>query len=99
MNDKESPKRSPNFPAIGLEEAIEKAKLIYAKDQLATSTATVIVEHMGYNRLHGSSRRTLSALKQFGLLDEVGDQRAGAAGSGIDLDRAGVGQRALRQQQ
>jgi hypothetical protein len=75
MNDKEAPKRSPNFPVTPLEDCINGIKIIYEKDKLAATSAEVLVGHLGYNKLHGTSRRVLSSLKQLGLLDELPDQR------------------------
>src|ERR1051325_2885913 len=73
FNDEQREKsrvRSPNFPGIDLREAIDKVQLIYSKDKRNATNAEVIVKHLGYSQLHGKSRRVLSALKQYGLLEE-----------------------------
>lgn len=75
MNDKEASKRSPNYPSTSLEDAVNHMRTIYDKDKLAAASAEVLVSHLGYNKLHGTSRRVLSSIRQYGLLDEVSDQR------------------------
>jgi hypothetical protein len=79
MNDKEptkeASKRSPNYPGISLETSVDNVKTVYERDKLAATSADVIVGHLGYNRLHGTSRRSLSSMKQYGLLDELSDNR------------------------
>ena len=61
--------RSPNFPALSLEEALNKAEIICGYDgRNLTSTATVL-KHLGFAKLTGISGRVIAAMRQFGLLD------------------------------
>jgi hypothetical protein len=64
--------RSPNFPILTLPEAIEKLKLIYKNEKRAAAPGDVLVSHFGYKQMHGKSGRVLSAIRQYGLLDEKG---------------------------
>lgn len=66
--------RSPGYPAIGLKEAIEKARLVYNKDYQNRLPKKVVAEHMGYKSLNGASLTVLAALGKFGLLEGRGDQ-------------------------
>jgi hypothetical protein len=66
--------RSPGYPAIGLGEAIAKAKLIYDKDYQNRLSKSVIAAHMGYKSLSGTSLPILAALNQYGLLEGRGDE-------------------------
>lgn len=66
--------RSPGYPAIGLKEAIEKVKLVYAKEYQNKVPRKVVAEHMGYGSLSGASLPVLAALNKFGLLDGRGDE-------------------------
>jgi len=75
MNDKEAPKRSPNFPSVSLEDSLANIRIVYERDKLAAAKPDVIVAHLGYNKLHGTSRRVLAAMKSYGLLDELADGR------------------------
>jgi len=75
MNDKEAPKRSPNFPSATLEDALANVSTLYEKDKLAATSPEVLVGHLGYNKLHGTSRRVLSSIKNYGLIDELSDNR------------------------
>ncbi len=61
--------RSPGYPVIALGEAIEKAKLVFQQDKRAFTTPDAIITHLGYKK-GGSARRVVSALRQYGLLDE-----------------------------
>jgi hypothetical protein len=62
--------RSPNFPYINLKEAVQKVEAIYKQDKRNATSADVLLGHLGYKQAHGSSRRVLSALRQYGLLEE-----------------------------
>ncbi|MCO5134550.1 MAG: hypothetical protein M9908_09490 [Phyllobacteriaceae bacterium] len=60
--------RSPRYPAIGLPEAIDKARMVYEGDHLNSIPKSVVAEHMGYNTLNGKSLGVVSALLKYGLL-------------------------------
>jgi hypothetical protein len=62
--------RSPSYPVFGLKEAIEKAKLVYDAEKRSTTTAEVIASHLGYSQANGPGGRAVSALRQFGLIEE-----------------------------
>ncbi len=63
--------RSPNHPFFDLKEAVAKANIVYEKEKRSATTPEVIVKHLGYSALNGPGGRTLSGLRQFGLLEEV----------------------------
>lgn len=65
--------RSPRYPNLSLSEAIAKAKAIYSKEHMSAMTPQVAAEAMGYNGINGSSLKTISSLKKYGLLDGRGD--------------------------
>lgn len=65
--------RSPKYPNLSLGEAIAKAKAIYSKEQMSAMTPQVAAEGMGYNGINGSSLKTISSLKKYGLLEGRGD--------------------------
>ena len=66
--------RSPGYPAIGLKEAVEKAKGIYEEDYQNPIPRVVAAQHMGYASLNGKSLGVLSALIKYGLLEGRGDE-------------------------
>jgi hypothetical protein len=68
--------RSPNFPALSLPDAIKKTKVIYDADGRTPTSGKVIMNHLGYGeKISGSAGRVLSALRQYGLLqDAAGDK-------------------------
>lgn len=68
---KKAAHRSPNYPAFGLEAAIEKIRTIYDKEKRTPTTAKVIAEHLGYADTDGPGGRAVSCLRQFGLLEDA----------------------------
>lgn len=67
--------RSPSYPYLDLADALGKLELIYEKDKRATTTGEAMLEHMGYDVKEGrsgSAGRALSALRQYGLIEETG---------------------------
>lgn len=62
--------RSPNFPIIGLKQAVEKITAIYGKEQFAPAQRLAVLKHMGYTTENGASLTVLSALKKFDLINE-----------------------------
>jgi hypothetical protein len=66
-----SRQRSPNYPAIGLKAAIEKARLLYEADRKAGAPVDAALKHMGFSKRHGQAMAVLSALKKFDLVEEA----------------------------
>jgi hypothetical protein len=68
--------RSPNFPALSLPDALKKVKVIYEKDGRGPVSGAVLLEHLGYGKnLSGNAGRVISALRQYGLLDDIPDDK------------------------
>ncbi|EEX16745.1 hypothetical protein CSE45_3932 [Citreicella sp. SE45] len=55
-------------------EAIDKARLIWAKDYQAELPREVIADHMGYGSLNGKSLGLIAAVSRYGLLEGRGDK-------------------------
>ena len=66
--------RSPNYPAFGLQKAVEYARKLYAVNHLHKATPEVVVKAIGYGSLNGGSLTAISALKKFGLVEEDGKE-------------------------
>lgn len=66
--------RSPNYPGISLPEAIQRIKKIHAKAHTHKVDAMVIATAAGYGGLNGAALTLLSALKKYGLLEEIGKE-------------------------
>ena len=62
--------RSPNYPMFSLKDALEKVRLIYQHEKRNFTTPGVIQKDIGYTEGTGPAGRALSALKQYGLLEE-----------------------------
>ena len=65
--------RSPGYPMIALDEAIEKIKMLWEKERSNPMAKEVATEHLGYEIYGGYSARVISALKQFGLISKDGN--------------------------
>lgn len=63
--------RSPNYPAIGLSEAVQRIGRLFEKEKKTVVQPIVAATDLGYKGLNGPSRTVLSALKKYGLLDEL----------------------------
>jgi hypothetical protein len=69
--EKRTHHRSPAYPMLNLEEAIEKSRMIYNEDKRSFTSRAVIVKHLGYkDENSGIGNRELAALRQYGLLEE-----------------------------
>ncbi len=67
---KKKRQRSPNYPAVGLKEAIERTKRFIAEDGRAGAPAAIAAKHIGFATAHGQAYSVLSAMKKFGLVEE-----------------------------
>lgn len=64
--------RSPAYPSINLETAIQRARQLYDKERHYLTPVTTIASHWGYRSLNGPAMGAIAALKKYGLLDEEG---------------------------
>lgn len=64
--------RSPNYPSLSLPSAIEAVQKIYSKEHTHKAESLVMAKALGYGSLNGASMAALSALKKYGLLEDVG---------------------------
>lgn len=68
--------RSPSYPGIGLEEAVEKARILYKREGRHLTPVGTIVQHWGYRGESGPALVAVAALKKFGLLEDEGSGKA-----------------------
>lgn len=64
--------RGVSYPFIGLEEAVEKARAFYVEERKSAAPVASAVKHFGYGESSSGGRSTISALLQFGLLEDEG---------------------------
>lgn len=71
--------RSPAYPAISLDLAIERAQIIWDRERRHPAAIPVIQSHWGVKAGSGSANVAIAALKRFGLLsdDGQGERRTG----------------------
>jgi len=66
--------RSPNYPKINLETAVNKVDLVYKAEHTHPADREVVARDLNYTSLNGASLTTIGALNSYGLLETVGDQ-------------------------
>jgi hypothetical protein len=64
--------RSPAYPSINLETAIQRARQLYDKERHYLTPVTTIASHWGYRSLNGAAVGAIAALNKYGLLDYEG---------------------------
>lgn len=65
--------RSPNFPVIDLESAIQAVGKIYAKEGRTKFPQLSAATHLGYTTINGRSLGMFAALRAYGLIEGRGD--------------------------
>ena len=65
--------RSPNYPAIGLGEAIGLARVLWTKEKRTAVDPEVVVKAWGHQSLSGTARIKLAAVKKYQLIEEDKD--------------------------
>jgi hypothetical protein len=64
--------RSPLYPSINLETAIQRARQLYEKERQHATPVAAIAAHWHYKSLNGPASQVLAALKKYGLIDDEG---------------------------
>lgn len=64
--------RSPGYPALNLQAAIEKAYDVYRAEGRNAAALPVTLQHWGYSQKSGNGMKALAALKSFGLVEVTG---------------------------
>lgn len=65
--------RSPNYPALGLKDAVEGIKRVYDSEGNRRTIGEDLAEALGHKSLSGAARVKISALRKYGLLEPEGD--------------------------
>lgn len=66
--------RSPSYPMISLEGAIDRAKILWEKDRHNLMPKEVVLNHLGYEETSSYGGRVLAALKKFELIEEKNEK-------------------------
>jgi hypothetical protein len=77
--------RSPNYPQLGLSEALEKVRQVYDAEHCHAASREVVVQDMGYKNLNGASLTVLGALRHYGLLDKAGSDGLVVTSDAVDI--------------
>lgn len=63
--------RSPAYPYVDLEKAVELIHKIHSFAKGHSANTESMFKHLGFNGMTGSARKTLAALKYYGLLEQA----------------------------
>lgn len=66
--------RSPAYPAISLDKAMQRVKQLYDQDRQYPIPVAKVASTWGYANLNGPAALAVSALKKFGLVDDEGSK-------------------------
>lgn len=69
---KKTKDRSPGFPFISLARSLERARQFYVEEKRGAAPYTRAVMHWKYSEASSGGLQTVAALKQYGLLEDVG---------------------------
>lgn len=69
---KKQRKRSPNYPGLSLQEAIERSRQLHEKEGRHAANIEILLSHWGYASKSGAGMVTLAALLKYGLLEDEG---------------------------
>lgn len=68
--------RSPNYPAFGLEGAVQSTKALWDKERRTPVSVEVAAKAMGYSspsgKLSGSALTRIASVRQYGLIEKAG---------------------------
>lgn len=64
--------RSPGYPSIDLQSALEKAERLHKAEGKHPAHFSTVMHHWGYSAKSGSGRLAFAALKKFGLIEVTG---------------------------
>lgn len=64
--------RSPSYPAIGLEQAIARARTLYDHEGRNAAPVAAVLGHWNYSAKSSGGRLALAALKKYGLIEDEG---------------------------
>ena len=65
--------RSPNYPRIGLKEAVSRVKMLYDQEGRGPTSREAMAVAVGYSGISGASDAVLAALNKFGLIEKQGE--------------------------
>lgn len=64
--------RSPSYPGIALDTAIERARTLYQHEHHHSAPINSILSHWGYNPKSSGGLIAIAALKKYGLIEDEG---------------------------
>jgi len=72
LGAKPKKERSPSFPFISLKRALDRVEALYVSHKREPARLAVVAKSWGYAAKSSAVLQTVSALKQFGLIEDLG---------------------------
>lgn len=67
--------RSPSYPSLTIDDAIERAHILYRLEGKHPALASTAVSHWGYKQKSSGGLKSISALKSYGLISDAGNSQ------------------------
>lgn len=81
--------RSPNYPAFGLEGAVQSTKALWEKERRTPVSVDVAAKAMGYSspsgKLSGSALTRIASVRQYGLIEKAGTGKVRVAETALNF--------------
>jgi hypothetical protein len=81
--------RSPNYPAFGLEGAVQSTKALWDKERRTPVSVEVAAKAMGYSspsgKLSGSALTRIASVRQYGLIEKAGTGKVRVAEAALNF--------------
>ena len=80
--------RSPAYPSITIDDAVERARVLYKIEGKHPTLAQTAASHWGYKPRSSGGLKTIAALKAYGLLDAEGSgatRKVAVSGDGLKI--------------
>ena len=77
--------RSPNYPSVSLQEAIEMTRKIHSVERDYPVDRDVAVRHIGYSGITGRSGKVLASILQYGLLEKAAKNEVRVSDTAVDI--------------
>jgi len=77
--------RSPQYPIVDLESAVEKIRTLYKEDKGAAATMSVIAAHWESSEKSSGFMQTVATLRRYGLLEDAPNRQVKPTKLAIDI--------------
>jgi hypothetical protein len=80
-----SKERSPNYPSLSLDAAVQAVRQVYEKERRSVVPVLSVAKALGHDSLSGPALSKVAALRQYGLLEDVGHGKVKVSDNAMPL--------------